>query len=92
MAAKEPGGQPLGFNIDIGDILDDLTKPKRRTARRTTRSTSSSSGDMDAAIRRAIRAELADVERALKQLAEEVVRLRRANIELAAKIARALRD
>ena len=47
---------------------------------------------MDAAVRRAIRAELADVERALKQLAEEVVRLRRANEELADKVARSLRS
>ena len=47
---------------------------------------------MDAAIRRAIRVELADVERALKQLAEEVVRLRRANEDLAEKVSRALRS
>jgi cell division septum initiation protein DivIVA len=47
---------------------------------------------MDAAIRRAIRVELADVERALRQLADEVVRLRRANEELAEKVARSLRS
>ena len=82
--AGMPANEPQGFSIDIGEILKDVTKPKRRTTRRST----SSSGDMDAAIRRAIRVELADVERALKQLAEEVVRLRRANEELAERIAR----
>ena len=81
--------QPLGFNIDIRDILRDtgLTGPKRRTRRRTT-STRASSSDMDAAVRRAIRVELADVERALRDLAEEVVRLRRANEKLADQVAR----
>jgi hypothetical protein len=43
---------------------------------------------MDAALRRAVRVELADVERALKQLAAEIVKLRRANEDLAAKVAR----
>jgi hypothetical protein len=91
MATKEPTeGQPLGFNIDIGEILKEVTKPKRR--RRSSTSRSSGVGDMDAAIRRAIRVELADVERALKQLAEEVVRLRRANEDLAEKVARTLRS
>ena len=75
--------KPAGFSIDIGDILREATKPRRRR-----RSTSSSSNDMDAALRRAVRVELADVERALKQLAEEVVRLLRANEDLADKIAR----
>jgi hypothetical protein len=69
--------EPRGFSIDIGEILKDVTGTKRRTTRR--RSTSSSSNDMDAALRRAVRVELADVERALKLLAEEVARLRRAN-------------
>ena len=87
-APDDPADQPQGLSIDIGDILKDLTKPRRRTTRRTsTRST----GDMDAAIRRAIRVELADVERALRQLADEVVRLRRANEDLAAKVDRAIR-
>ena len=85
--AMPPANEPQGFSIDIGDILNEVTKPKRRTRRST-----SSATDMDAAIRRAIRVELADVERALKQLAEEVVRLRRANEELADKVARSLRS
>jgi hypothetical protein len=74
--------EPVGFSIDIGDILREATKPRRR--RRTT----SSSNDMDAALRRAVRVELVDVERALKELAVEVVRLRRANEDLTDKIAR----
>ena len=86
--AMAPSDEPHGFNIDIGEILKQATKPKRRTTRRST----SSGTDMDAAIRRAIRVELADVERALKQLAEEVVRLRRANEELADRVARSLRS
>lgn len=80
--ADDPSTRPAGFSIDIGEILREATKPKRR--RRTT----SSSNDMDAALRRAVRVELADVERALKQLAEEIVRLRRANEDLADKVAR----
>jgi hypothetical protein len=78
--------QPLGFSIDIGEILKDVTGTRRRTTRR--RSTSSTSNDMDAALRRAVRVELADVERALKLLADEVVRLRRANEKLAAQVAK----
>lgn len=79
--------QPLGLSIDIGKILKDVTEPKRRTTR--SRSTSSrSSNDMDAAMRRAVRAELGDVERALRDLAEEVVRLRKAQEALAAKVAK----
>jgi hypothetical protein len=78
-----PGSdEPAGFSIDIGDILGDLTKPRRRRA---------STSTMDAALRRAVRVELADVERALKQLAAEVVRLRRANEDLADKVARLTR-
>jgi ubiquinone biosynthesis protein UbiJ len=46
---------------------------------------------MDAAVRRAVRAELADVGKALRQLADEVVRLRRANEALADKIDRLTR-
>jgi hypothetical protein len=82
--------QPLGFNIDIGDILDGVTKATKPTRRRSS-TVSRSGSDMDAALRRAVRAELVDVERALKQLAEEVVRLRKANEALAAKVARLAR-
>jgi predicted nuclease with TOPRIM domain len=86
--AMAPADEPQGFSIDIGEILKEVTKQKRRTRRRST----SGASDMDAAIRRAIRVELADVERALRQLADEVVRLRRANEELAEKVARSLRS
>jgi hypothetical protein len=74
-----------GFSIDIGEILKDVTGTKRRTTRR--RSTTSSN-DMDAALRRAVRVELADVERSLRLLADEVVRLRKANEALAAQVAK----
>jgi hypothetical protein len=74
--------QPAGFSLDIDDILKEL-KPKRRTTRRRT---SSSTSDMDAAVRRAVRAELVDVERALKALVAEVVKLRKANDALAVKV------
>ena len=80
-----PDEQAHGFSIDIGEILKDVTGTKRRTTRR--RSTSSST-DMDAALRRAVRVELADVERSLKLLADEVVRLRKTNQALATQIAR----
>ena len=76
--------QPLGFSLD--DILKDL-KPKRRTTRRRT----TGSSDMDAAVRRAVRAELVDMERALKTLVAEVVKLRKANEALATKIGRLTR-
>jgi hypothetical protein len=76
--------EPRGFSIDIGEILKDVTGTKRRTTRSRTRSTSSN--DMDAALRRAVRVELADVERSLKLLADEVVRLRKANEALAAQV------
>jgi hypothetical protein len=72
---------PRPFSIDIGEILKDVTGTKRRTTR--SRARTSSSSDMDAALRRAVRAELTDVERSLKLLADEVVRLRRANEDLA---------
>jgi hypothetical protein len=78
--------EPLGFNLDIGKILKEATAPRR--TRRTTTSRSSSTSDMDAALRRAVRVELADVKKAIKLLAEEVVRLRRANEDLADKITR----
>ena len=77
--------QAHGFSIDIGEILKDVTGTKRRTTRR--RSTTSSN-DMDAALRRAVRVELADVERSLKLLADEVVRLRKANEALATQVAK----
>ncbi len=73
--------EPRPFSIDIGEILKDVAGTKRRTTR--SRSRTSSSSDMDAALRRAVRAELADVERSLKLLADEVVRLRRANEDIA---------
>jgi phage-related tail protein len=97
MSDDTPSDQPLGFSLDIGKILRDATAPPRRTRkaasgsrRTTTRRTtaSSSSSDLDAAMRRAVRAELDDVKRALKDLAEEIVRLRRANEDLADRVAR----
>jgi hypothetical protein len=85
--------QPLGISIDIGKILKDVTAPpKRRRSTRSRTTSSRSSNDMDAAMRRAVRAELGDVERALRDLAEEVVRLRRSNEALADKVARLARD
>ena len=80
--------KPLGFSIDIDEILKDVAGARRRTRRSTTRA---STTDMDAALRRAVRAELVDVERALKLLATEVVRLRRANEDLADKVSRLTR-
>ena len=85
--------QPLGISIDIGKILKDVTAPpKRRRSTRSRTTSSRSSNDMDAAMRRAVRAELGDVERALRDLAEEVVRLRRSNEALAEQVARLARD
>jgi hypothetical protein len=73
--------EPVGFDIDIGKILRDtgLTGTRRRRPSTTT---------ADAAIRRAVRAELAGVERAIKALATEVARLRRSNEQLADKVGR----
>jgi len=73
--------EPVGFDLDIGKILRDtgLTGTKRRRPSTTT---------ADAAIRRAVRAELDGVEKALKTLATEVVRLRRAQEDMAARLAR----
>lgn len=85
---SDTSDKPAGFSIDIGEILRDsgLAGPKRRrTARRP------ATNDMDAALRRAVRVELADVERALRTLADEVVRLRKAHEDLADKIARLTR-
>jgi hypothetical protein len=76
--------EPRGFSIDIEKILKDVTG----TRRRTTRSRSASSNDMDAALRRAVRVELGDVERSLKLLADEVVRLRKANEALVVQVAK----
>ena len=84
----DSGTDPLGFSIDIGKILHDATTGATRTRRRRTTTKASSAGDMDDAVRRAVRAELADVTRGLKARAEEVVRLRRANEVLADKIDR----
>ena len=78
--------KPLGFSIDIDEILKDVAGTRRKTTRRRTSTT-----DMDAALRRAVRAELVDVERALKSLATVVVRLRRANEDLADKVAKLTR-
>ena len=83
-----PDDQAHGFSIDIGEILKDVTGTKRRTTRRRTTTSSSSSNDMDAALRRAVRVELAGVERSLKLLADEVVRLRKANDALATQVAK----
>ena len=79
-----------GFSINIDEILKDVTGARRRSTSR--RSRSSSSPDMDAALRRAVRVELADVERSLKLLAAEIVRLRRSNEALAAKVERLTRE
>ena len=81
--------KPLGFSIDIDEILKDVAGSRRRTTRRST--TRASTTDMDAALRRAVRAELVDVERALKSVATEVARLRRANEDLADKVAKLTR-
>jgi len=80
--------QPLGFNLDIGDLLRGVgaaSKPRRRT---TTRSRTTASGSVDEAMRRAVRVELQDVERALRDLAEEVVRLRKAHEDLIDRLTR----
>ena len=90
--------QPLGFNLDITDLLRGVgaaAKPRRRTSsssRSTTaRSRSTGTGGMDDAVRRAVRAELQDVEKALRDLADEVVRLRKAHEDLLARIEKASR-
>ncbi len=83
--------QPLGFSIDIGAILKDVAGTRKRTTTRRSTTSRTSSTDMDAAVRRAVRAELQDVGKALRQLADEVVRLRRANEALAAKVDKLIR-
>jgi hypothetical protein len=83
--------QPLGFSIDIGEILRGATAPKPRRRTTTTRATGGGSmtqKQLDTIVRRAMRVELEDVATALKALATEVVRLRRANEDLADKVDR----
>lgn len=82
--------KPLGFNIgDLGRVLEDAVTPTRR--RRTSTGRSTRSNDMDAALRRAVRAELADTSRAIRDLADEVARLRKSNDDLVAELARLAR-
>ena len=77
---------------DIGKILGEVLTPSRRrttrTRRKTTTTSRAGSSTMDAAVRRAVRVELEDTNRAIRELTEEVGRLRRANEDLADKIAR----
>jgi len=85
-------GQAL--NLDLGAIFGRA--PRRRTSttssrKRTSTPHSSSragSGDLDRAVRAAVRAELAPLERALRDLADEVERLRRAQEETAVRVGR----
>lgn len=87
--ATDDDTKPLGFSIDIGEILKDVAGARRKTTtRRRTTASRSSTTDMDAAMRRAVRSELGDVERALELLADEIVRLRKANEALAARVAK----
>ena len=93
MPTDDSDTTPHGFSIDIGEILKDVAGTRRKTtSRRRTTTSRSSTNDMDAAVRRAVRAELADVERSLKLLADEVVRLRKANETLAARVAKVLKS
>ena len=79
---------------DLGQILGEMLSPTRKrssTTRRrtsTSRSRTTSGSDMDAAVRRAVRAELEDTNRAIRELADEVAKLRRANEALATKVSR----
>jgi hypothetical protein len=92
MPTDDSDTTPRGFSIDIGEILKDVAGTRRTsTTRRRTTASRSSTTDMDAAMRRAVRAELGDVEKALKLLADEIVRLRRANVDLADKVAKLTR-
>jgi hypothetical protein len=80
--------KPMGFSInDLGKVLEDAVKPTRRRST-ASRSRSASSNDMDAALRRAVRVELEDTNRALRDLTDEVARLRTSNEALLAKLAR----
>jgi hypothetical protein len=93
MPTDDSDTTPRGFSIDIGEILKDVAGTRRKTTtRRRTTTSRSSTTDMDAAVRRAVRAELAEVERSLKLLADEVVRLRKANEMLAARVAKVLKS
>lgn len=81
--------KPLGFNLnDLGKVLEDAVTPTKRRRTSTSRSRSSSSNDMDAALRRAVRVELEDTNRAIRDLTDEVTRLRKSNEDLLAKLAR----
>jgi hypothetical protein len=91
MPTDDSESKPLGFSIDIDKILKDVTRAGRSTRRTRSTTSRSSSTDMDAAVRRAVRAELADVERALKLIADEIVRIRRANEDLADKVGKLTR-
>jgi phage-related tail protein len=83
--------KPLGFNLnDLGKVLEGAVTPAKRRRTTTSRS-SSSSNDMDAALRRAVRVELEDTNRAIKDLTDEVTRLRKSNEDLLAKLARLAR-
>ena len=89
--ATDDESKPLGFSIDIDKILKDVTRAGRSTRRTRSTTSRTSSTDMDAAVRRAVRAELADMERALKLIADEIVRIRRANEDLADKVGKLTR-
>jgi transcriptional regulator with XRE-family HTH domain len=101
LAGVEAGSDP-GDEAALGLVgnalrisLDDLFGRKRRrttprgrttTTRRST--TRSGAGDMDAAVRAAVRAEMAPLERLLRDLVAEVTRLRRAEEDTAARLGR----
>ncbi len=83
--------KPLGFNLnDLGKVLEGAVTPKTRRRTTTSRSSTSSSS-MDAALRRAVRVELEDTNRAIKDLTAEVERLRTSNEDLLAKLAKLAR-
>jgi hypothetical protein len=80
--------KPMGFNLnDLGKVLEDAVTPTKRRST-SSRSRSTSSNDMDAALRRAVRVELEDTNRAIKDLTDEVARLRKSNEDLLTKLAR----
>ncbi len=81
------GDEPLGFTLnDLGKVLEDAVTPTRR--RRPAARSRASGGDMDAALRRAVRVELEETNRAIRDLRDEVAGLRRSNEALLAKLAR----